>query len=112
MNTFKLNKHLESLITYYLPDKDKLEKMGYLFYLFSDKTRLKILFGLSISEMCVGDISFTTKLNRTTVSHQLTLMKKEGLVKSRNEGKLKVYYISNKLLTDVLKLGAEYILQS
>lgn len=112
MNTFKLNKHIESLITYYLPNNDKLEKMGYLFYLFSDKTRLKILFGLSISEMCVGDISFTTNLNRTTVSHQLTLMKKEGLVKSRNEGKLKVYSISNKLLTDVLKLGAEYILQS
>lgn len=112
MNTFKLNKHIESLITYYLPNNDKLEKMGDLFYLFSDKTRLKILFGLSISEMCVGDISFTTNLNRTTVSHQLTLMKKEGLVKFRNEGKLKIYSISNHILTEVLKLGAEYILQS
>lgn len=109
VNTYKLNKHMESLVTYYLPNRDKLERMGYLFYLFSDKTRLRIMFGLTISEMCVGDISLTTGINRTTVSHQLTILKREGLVQSKNDGKLKIYYISNPLLTEFLKVGAKAI---
>lgn len=100
---------MESLVTYYLPTRDKLERMAYLFYLFSDKTRLRIMFGLTISEMCVGDISMTTGINRTTVSHQLTVLKRDGFVESKTEGKLKVYYIANPLLTEFLKVGAKAI---
>lgn len=109
VNTYKLNKHMESLVTYYLPSRDKLEKMADVFYLFSDKTRLRIMFGLTISEMCVGDISLTTGINRTTVSHQLTILKRVGLVESKDEGKLKIYYIADPLLTEFLKVGAKAI---
>lgn len=100
---------MESLVTYYLPSRDKLEKMADVFYLFSDKTRLRIMFGLTISEMCVGDISLTTGINRTTVSHQLTILKRVGLVESKDEGKLKIYYIADPLLTEFLKVGAKAI---
>lgn len=109
VNTIEINKHIESLVNYYLPTQDKLEKMAYLFYLFSDKTRLRIMFALTISKMCVNDISVTTGINRTTVSHQLTVMKREGLIKSEQRGKMKLYYISNDLLTEVLKVGAKSI---
>lgn len=109
VNTIEINKHIESLVNYYLPNQDKLEKMAYLFYLFSDKTRLRIMFALTISKMCVNDISVTTGINRTTVSHQLTVMKREGLIKSEQKGKLKMYFISNDLLTEVLKVGAKSI---
>ncbi len=109
MNTYKINPHIESLINYYIPPVTKLEVMANLFYIFSDKTRLKIMFSLTISELCVGDISITTAINRTTVSHQLTILKKEGLVNSKNDGKLKVYYISNPILIDILKLGSKWL---
>lgn len=102
-----MNKHMESLVNYYLPNQDKLERMAYLFYLFSDKTRLRIMFALTISKMCVHDISVTTGINRTTVSHQLTIMKREGLVNFEQQGKLKMYSVANELLTEVLKIGAK-----
>lgn len=109
VNTIGINKHIESLVNYYLPKQDTLEKMAYLFYLFSDKTRLRIMFALTISKMCVNDISATTGINRTTVSHQLTIMKRENLIKGESCGKLKIYSVSDELLTEVLKLGAKYI---
>lgn len=109
MNTIELNKHVESLVNYYLPKQDTLEKMAYLFFLFSDKTRLRIMFALTISKMCVNDISATTGINRTTVSHQLTVMKREKLIKSEQKGKMKIYSVADELLTEVLKIGAKYI---
>lgn len=107
MNAYTLNSHLESLISYYTPKQEQLQKLQSLFYLFADETRLKIMFGLTISKMCVGDISATLGINRTTVSHQLAILKNGGMVKCVKDGKLKVYFISNQLIGEILRIATK-----
>ena len=45
------------------------------FSIFADKTRLRILSSLTITDMCVSDISLMLSINQTTVSHQLKNLK-------------------------------------
>lgn len=104
-----LDKHKQSLLSYYLPKHNKLEKLESLFFAFSDVTRLSILFALSITPMCVSDLAQQTKINRTTVSHQLTFLKKIDFVSYKRVDKNNVYYISNSIVPDLLKVGTKGI---
>ena len=79
------------------------------FTAFSDFTRLKILSALSISEMCVTDLSVLLAINQTTVSHQLRLLKNLSAVVSRREGKVIYYALKDELVSDVLLKGVEYL---
>lgn len=49
---------------------------------------MKIISALTITEMCVTDISEILGINQTTVSHQLKIMRQAGVVGFRREGKI------------------------
>lgn len=97
-------------IKYYLPQEKVLRMLADFFSIFSDETRIKILSALSVSELCVNDISNILKLNQTTVSHQLKLLKGIGAVKYRRDGKVIYYSIADKNINDCLMNGANYVL--
>ena len=99
-------KKLEDVI-YYMPQQNNLRELADFFSMFSDETRLKIISALSMSEMCVGDISKILNLNQTTVSHQLKLLKSYGTVKYRREGKIIYYSLSNKMINECLNSGVD-----
>ncbi|MEG1520742.1 MAG: metalloregulator ArsR/SmtB family transcription factor, partial [Clostridia bacterium] len=80
-----------------------------LYTVFSDPTRLKILSVLSLSELCVTDISRLLKINQTTVSHQLHNLNRMGLVRSKRQGKIKFYKISDIVVSKLLYYGVEYL---
>lgn len=92
-------------VKYYIPSADELNSISELFGAFADKTRLKILSALSISEMCVGDLSDVISVNQTTVSHQLRLLRSYDLVKSKRHGKTVFYSLSGKFVADILAVG-------
>ena len=48
--------------------------------------------------MCVGDISTLLKLNQTTVSHQLKILKSQNIVTAVRTGKIITYGLTNKLI--------------
>ena len=58
------NRTYSNLLSY-MPDEDKLNRLSMLFTLFSDQTRLRIISALSISEMCVNDLSIILAANQT-----------------------------------------------
>ena len=68
-----------------------------------------MLSALAISEMCVTDISIMLKLNQTTVSHQLRLLKDLGAVKSRRQGKIIFYSLKSEMINEVLLKGVEFL---
>lgn len=103
----ELNPHKQSLIDYYLPSLHKLEKLAGIYGVFSDKTRLRILFALCICPMCVTDIARVTGINRTTVSHQLTFIKSFGFIKGRKEGKNVIYFIYDERVKGLLSAGTK-----
>jgi DNA-binding transcriptional ArsR family regulator len=57
----------------------------------SNPDRLLILCQLSQGEKCVGKLEQTLGIVQPTLSQQLTVLRKENLVKTRREGK-NIYY--------------------
>ena len=70
-----------------LPDDEVLYDLAELFRVFGDSTRIKILYALFESELCVNDIAQVVGISQSAVSHQLRLLKTSKLVKFRREGK-------------------------
>ena len=73
--------------------------------LFSDMSRLKILYLLSMEEMCVCDISATLGMNQSTVSHQLKTLRNSRLIRYRREGKVVYYSLDDEHIGQVLLQG-------
>ena len=93
----------------YLPAPGTLLSLADLFKVLSDTTRLKILSALSITPMCVGDISLLLGINQTTVSHQLKTLKDKGMVVCRKIGRVAYYSLSDPSIESILNVGAERI---
>lgn len=104
-----LDKRLQDLVEDYVPQGEILDDLVCFFSIFSDYTRLRLISALSISEMCVSDISSLLKLNQTTVSHQLRLLKDLNAVKTKRQGKVVFYSLRNDALSDILLKGVEFL---
>ena len=109
MKEILLDKRLQNLVTEYVPQGEVLDELVCFFSIFSDYTRLKMISALAISEMCVSDLSTLLKLNQTTVSHQLRLLKNLNAVKTNRQGKVIFYSLRNEALNDVLLKGVEFL---
>jgi ArsR family transcriptional regulator len=104
-----LDKRTQSLIEDYVPQGEILEGVVCFFSVFADYTRVKILFALAISELCVTDLSRILDINQTTISHQLRFLKTARLVRSRREGKTVLYALADSHVTAILALSADHI---
>ncbi len=69
----------------------------------SDETRLKMVEFLLNGEKCVCEIFPHVKRTQSTVSIQLDVLRKAGIVDSKKQGKKVYYFISNKKVYDVFK---------
>lgn len=104
-----LDKRLQTMVNDYVPKGEILDDLVSFFSIFSDYTRLKVISALSISEMCVSDLSSLLKLNQTTVSHQLRILKNLNAVKTTRQGKVVFYSLRNDTLSEVLLKGVEFL---
>lgn len=92
-----------------MPDEDTLFDLAELFKIFGDSSRIKILFVLLEKEMPVNLIAESLGMTQSAVSHQLRILKTNGLVKFRREGKSLIYSLSDDHVTSILTLGLEHI---
>ncbi len=109
MKEVLLDRRLQTLVKDYVPQGEILDELVCFFSIFSDYTRLKMISALAISEMCVSDLSNLLKLNQTTVSHQLRLLKNLNAVKTKRQGKVVFYSLRNEALNEVLLKGVEFL---
>lgn len=92
-----------------LPGEDELYDLAELFKVFGDSTRIKILYVLFESELCVCDIAQLLGLTQSAVSHQLRILKNNDLVKFRREGKTVFYSLDDDHVRSILSLGLEHL---
>jgi len=92
-----------------MPDPIALYDLADLFKLFSDSTRLGILWALSESEMCVCDLCALLKMKQPAVSHQLKNLKQSRIVKARRDGKVIYYSLDDDHIRRLLNLGMEHV---
>ena len=92
-----------------MPEEEVLYVLAELFKVFGDSTRIKILYVLFQSEMCVCDIAQLLNMSQSAISHQLRVLKQAQLVKYRREGKTVFYSLADSHVTTILNQGLEHI---
>ncbi|WP_407426544.1 ArsR/SmtB family transcription factor [Treponema sp.] len=92
-----------------LPSEDLLCDLSELFKIFGDSTRIKILFALLDKELAVGDLADELQMTQSAISHQLRILKTNGLVRYRREGKSMIYALSDEHVSKILNMGLEHI---
>lgn len=92
-----------------MPSDELLADLADLFKIFGDTTRMKILFALFESEMCVCAIAELLKMTQSAISHQLSVLKKNALVTSRREGKTVIYSLADDHVRHIVGQGFEHI---
>ena len=92
-----------------MPDDEVLYELADLFRVFGDSTRIKILYALHDSELCVQDIADAVQLSQSAVSHQLRVLKDSKLVRFRREGKTVFYALDDDHVRSILSMGMHHI---
>ena len=92
-----------------MPSESALIGLADFFKLFSDKTRVGILWALSLSEMCVCDLSMLLKMKQPAISQHLKNLRQMRLVRTRREGKVIYYSLDDDHISLVLKTGLWHI---
>lgn len=93
------------------PDEDVLLDLAELFKIFGDSNRIRILYALSGTELCVSDIAGMLGLSVSAVSHQLRILKASKLVRCRRQGKIIFYMLDDEHVRDIINLGLEHIIE-
>ena len=84
-----------------MPDENMLIDLSDLFKMFSDHSRLKILYALYLGEMSVCDLANMLEMSQSAVSHQLRLLRGAELVKFRREGKSVFYSLDDEHVAQI-----------
>ena len=92
-----------------MPGEDALYDLTELFRIFGDSTRVRILYVLLESEMCVCDLAMLLGMTQSAISHQLQVLKKSKLVKYRREGKTVFYSLADSHVRAILGQGMEHV---
>lgn len=103
--TDKMSKEIEERI----PPDEIAYDLADLYKVFSDTTRIRILYALSCTELCVYDISVAVGMSQSAISHQLRVLKQAKLVKYRREGKTIFYSLADRHIHTILSQGLEHV---
>lgn len=91
------------------PDDKELINLSELFKILGDLTRIKIIWTLDNNEMCVCDIANVLNMTKSSISHQLSILKNVGIVRYRKSGKEVYYTLDDEHINKLYEIGLEHI---
>lgn len=92
-----------------MPAGSNLNDLAGFFKLFGDPTRIRILWALCESEMCVCDICALLGMKQPAVSHQLKTLKDARVVRSRRDGKVVYHSLDDDHIRSLLRFGLDHL---
>ncbi len=92
-----------------LPSEADIEDLSAFFKVFGDPTRLRIIYYLSCTELCVFDLSALVGMQQSAISHQLKILRLHRLVKSRREGTMVFYSLDDRHVNDLYATALAHI---
>ena len=92
-----------------MPSDDRLCELADLFKSFGDTTRMKILYTLSVSDMCVCAIAELLNMEQSAISHQLKKLRQAKLVACRREGRTVYYTLDDDHVRELVALGFAHL---
>ena len=110
-DTEEIHEELLKIVDETMPDETELDSLAELFKVFGDPTRIRILFVLFETEVCVCDLARALNMTQSAVSHQLRILKQSRLVMNRREGKSMFYSLADDHVRTMIAQGREHILE-
>ena len=104
-----VHEHMVNKVNEVMPKGEDLQGLAEFFRVFGDSTRIRILYALSQSELCVCDIASLLSMGQSAISHQLRILKQMRLVKFRRDGKSVLYSLADSHIETILAQGMEHI---
>jgi len=92
-----------------MPREEKLYDLAEFFKVFGDSTRIKILCALNESDMCVCDLAVLLNMTKSSISHQLRILKQARLVKYKKIGKIVKYSPCDSHIQYIFEHGFDHI---
>lgn len=93
-----------------MPSNDLLNELSDFFKILGVDSRMKILFVLDSNEMCVCDIANVLSMTKSSVSHQLNILRTNNIVKCRKEGKEVYYTLDDEHIREIFEVALSHIL--
>lgn len=104
-----IHEEIVSKVRKNMPEEENLLDLADLFKVFADSTRVKILCALFQEEMCVCDIAVLLGMTKSSISHQLRVLRQTRLVKYRKSGKVVYYSLADDHVKTIFDQGYAHI---
>lgn len=91
------------------PKGQELEDLTELFKVLGTPSRIRILFQICFAEACVSDLANKLVMSESAVSHHLHVLRMNGLVRWRREGKTILYQLNDDHVRGIIAQGCKHI---
>jgi DNA-binding transcriptional ArsR family regulator len=88
------------------------EDLARLFAILGDPTRVRLLAALAAGELCVQDLAAATGVNRSTVSHQLRILRQHRIARPRRAGKQVYYALDDDHVAALMAMGGAHVAET
>lgn len=92
-----------------LHEEKEIDLLTNIFKALSDSTRIRIIYILSKSPLCVCDISTILDMTQSSISHHLRVLRDTKLVKFKREGKLVIYSLDDNHVLKLFEQGLDHV---
>jgi len=104
-----IHEEIVNKVRHMMPENNEFFVLANLYKMFSDPTRVKILWALHCSEMCVCDLAVLLNMTKSAISHQLKSLRLTNLVKFQKQGKVVYYSLADEHVKDIFEKGFAHI---
>lgn len=94
-----------------LPDQLEMQRVSAVFQILSDPTRARMVYALSLEELCVCDVAAVAGLSISAASHQLKRLRDQGVVGYRKDGRLAYYRLADGHVRKLVEDGVDRVRQ-
>ncbi len=92
-----------------MPEEENILRLSDFMSMFSDSSRVRILWALDGGELCVCEIASLLGMSKSAISHQLRLLRDKDLVRNRRAGKEVYYSLADSHVREILEKAMEHI---
>ncbi|MFQ5880270.1 MAG: ArsR/SmtB family transcription factor [Dehalococcoidia bacterium] len=91
-----------------ISDED-LTGLAETFSALADSNRMKILFALATTDLCVCDLASVVGVSESAISQHLRVLKSLRWVKGRRDGRMVYYFLADHHVRSLLELELEHV---
>lgn len=103
------NEELISEINDSMIAAEELRDLAEFYKLLGSPVRLKIIFALGKGELCVCDLAHILGLSMPATSQQLKLLRQQGILNHRNDGRMAYYSLAKPRLFEVIQGDVAFV---